>query len=306
LCIISITGLLYHKTGANSRGFAKTRVFGRPASFSLVKQLYLVTGMKKERLTRITSSILVFLALIAVSVLIVRPLQKELFARMTALRDEVIAQGEAFLGMRIEYASLGPSLFSTLDIRGVRIYGSAPEPLVSLARLRVSFSLPGILQGRGIGALSVIRLDKPEISLDLDRPGDWEALLANTGEQVPGAAIGESSENWLAGLTGDVALTIRGGECTLIAGENRFSLSGLNLDAAIRGNLISVKGKAEGKAFLEAFLDRSMVMGMNARFSGELDTRLREGRLDLAVPSFTGDGFSFRTHRASVRRANAL
>jgi hypothetical protein len=144
----------------------------------------------------------------------------------------------------------------------------------------------------------LIRLDKPEVSLDLDHAGDWEALLAKTGRQeegVSGAAFGESSGNWIAGLAGDIALKIRGGECKILAGENRFSLSGLNMDTAIRGNLISVKGKAEGKAFLAAFLGRSMDMGMNSRFSGELDTRLREGKLALTIPSFTGDGFSFRT-----------
>ncbi|MDR0387162.1 MAG: hypothetical protein LBH57_03920, partial [Treponema sp.] len=243
--------------------------------------------MKENRPARIIFSILVFTALIAVTVLIVRPLQRELFTKMTALRDELLAQGEAFLGMRIEYSSMGPSLFSTLDIRGIRIYGSSPEPLVSLARLRVSFSLLGILQGKGAAALSRIRLDKPELSLDLDHAGDWEVLLAKTGAQaegVSGATPGESPGSWLAGFSGDIALKIRGGGCGLLMGGNRFSLSGLNLDTGIRRNLISVKGRVEGKASLEAFPGRSMAMGMNSRFNGELDTRLREGNLDLVIP----------------------
>jgi hypothetical protein len=43
-----------------------------------------------------------------------------------------------------------------------------------------------------------------------------------------------------------------------------------------------------------------MAMGMNSRFNGELDTRLREGNLDLVIPSFSGDGFSFRTLQFGV------
>ncbi|MDR2740967.1 MAG: translocation/assembly module TamB [Treponema sp.] len=259
--------------------------------------------MKENRLTRIISSILVFTVLIAATFLIVRPLQRDLFAKMTALRDEFIAQGEAFLGMRIEYSSMGPSIFSALDIRGIRIYGSAPAPLVSLARLRVSFSLLDILQGKGLDALSLIRLDKPVISLDFDHTGDWEALLAKIGQQGeggPGAASDEGSGNWLMGLSGDVTLKIRGGEGKLLMGENRFTLSGINMDMVVRGSLISVKGKAEGTAFLESFLDRSMTMGMSGRFSGKLDTRLREGNLVVAVPSFFGDGFNFRSFQFDV------
>lgn len=253
--------------------------------------------MKKNPLTRIISNILIFMILVTVTVMIVRPLQKDLFAKMTALRDELIAQGEDFLGMRIEYSSLGPSLFSTLDIRGIRIYGSAPEPLVSLARLRISFSLLGILQGKGLDVLGQIRLDKPVVSLDLDHAGDWEALLGKIGRQgegVSGAAPGEGSGNWLTGLSGDISLKIRGGEGKLLIGESWLSLSGINLDTALRGTLISLNGKAEWKAFLAAFLGQSMTMGMSGRFSGELDTRLREGKLVMTVPSFSGDMFNFK------------
>jgi hypothetical protein len=254
--------------------------------------------MKSNRLRRISSRILIFVALVTVTVLIIRPLQKELFAKMTALRDELIAQGEAFLGMRIEYASLGPSLFSTLDIRGLRIYGSASEPLVSLARLRISFSLLGILQGKGLDALSLIQLDKPVVSLDFDHAGDWEALLAKTKRKeadVPSPAPDENSGNWLAGLPGNISLNIRGGEGNIYVGKNRFSLSGVNLDSVIRENRVTIKGKAEGGAFLNDFLGRSMSMGMNCRFNGEVDTRLQEGKLALAVPSFAGEGFSLKT-----------
>jgi hypothetical protein len=258
--------------------------------------------MKENRLTRIISNILMFLVLITLTVLILRPLQKDLFAKMTALRNELIAQGEAFLGMKIEYASVGPSLFCILDIRGIKIYGSAPDPVLSFARLRISFSLLGILHGQGLGALKSIRLDKPAVSLDFDHTGDWEVLRGNIGKRGSGVSDpppAGGSGNWLTGLSGDMRLRIRGGEATLRMGGNRFSLSG-NLDAAIRGNLISVKGKAEGQAFLEAFLGRSTTMGMSGRFNGELNTRLREGKLAVVVSSLAGDGFNFRTLQFGV------
>jgi hypothetical protein len=269
----------------------------------ILKSPHFVAGMKENRLTRIISSILVFTVLVAVTVLIVRPLQRDLFAKMTALRDDLMGRGEAFLGMKIEYSSMGPSIFSALDIRGIRVYGSAPDPVISLARLRVSFSLLDILRGKGLGALSLIRLDKPALSLDFDHAGDWEALLAKAGKQgggVSGAVPDDSFENWLAGFSGDITLKIRGGGCRVLGGGNSFSVAGVSLDTAIRGSLITMKGKAEGTAFLETFLGRPMAMGLSGRFGGELDTRLREGKLALAVPSFYGDGFSFSTLQFDV------
>ncbi|MDR3130282.1 MAG: translocation/assembly module TamB [Treponema sp.] len=258
--------------------------------------------MRENRLIRIVSNILVFLVLAATTSLLVRPLQKNLFAKMTALRNDLLGRGEAFLGMRIEYASMSPSVFSTLDIRDIRIYGSTPEPLVSLGRLRISLSLAGILRGDGVDAIRLIRLDKPVLSLDIDHAGDWDALFAKAGEhgENPGAAPDESLGDWLAGFSGNFALKIRGGGCHVRAGGNKFFLAGLNLDTVVRGSRVLLKGRAEGEAFFETFLGRSRTMGLNGRFSGELDTRLREGKLAIALPSFYGDGFSFRTLKFDV------
>ncbi|MDR0376911.1 MAG: translocation/assembly module TamB domain-containing protein [Spirochaetaceae bacterium] len=254
--------------------------------------------MENNRLTRILSTILVFMALAGLTVVILRPVQKGFFVKMTALRDELIAQGETFLGMKIKYSAMGPSLFSVLDVRDVGIYGSAEDPLVSLARARISFSLWGLLQGRGAGALRSIRLDSPEVSLDLDRAGELKTLLAKIREpedRVPGPApADEGAGNWLAGFSGDMSLIIRGGGGALITGGNRFSFSGFNLEASIQGTVISLRGKADGTAFLAAFLDQPLSLGMSGRISGKLDTRLREGTLALAVPSVAGDRFSFR------------
>jgi hypothetical protein len=266
----------------------------------------IAAGMKKRRVEHLIASILVFWGLVAGMVFLARPLQKDLFAKMTVLRDDFISQGEAFLGMKIEYASMGPSLFSTLDIRGIRIYGSASEPLVSLARLRVSYSLLGVMRGQGAGAFRSILLDKPVVSFDVNHAKDWEVLssrIRGQGEGVPGGTQ-ESSGDWLARIPGAITVKIRGGEGKLLVGENRFSLSGLNLDTVIRENIILVKGKLEGDVFLEDFFDQPMTVVMRNRFSGELDTRLRGGKLVWAIPSLSGDRFSLRTIQFDVALEN--
>jgi hypothetical protein len=262
--------------------------------------------MKENRVRHLIAGILVFLGLVTGMIFIVRPLQKDLFVKMTALRDDFITRGEAFLGMKIEYVSMGPSLFSTLDIRGIRIYGSASDPLVSLARLRVSYSLLGILRGQGAGAFHSIRLDKPVVSFDSGHTGDWEVLSSRIRGQSGGVPEGtqESSGDWLARIPGEIAVKIRGGECKLLMEENRFSLSGFNLDTVIRGNIISVKGKLEGNVFLGTLLDHPMTVGMRSRFSGEMDTLLREGKLVWAIPSLSGDRFSLRTIQFDVALEN--
>jgi hypothetical protein len=250
-------------------------------------------NMRNKRPAGIFLNILIFVVLITTTILILRPLQKELLIKMTELRDELIVRGESFLGMKIEYDSMGPSLFSTLDIRGIRIYGSSPEPVASLTRIRLSFSLPGLLQGQGAEAFRSVTLNKPLVSLDSANAGDWETLFAQFREKGEETG-GESSADWLSRLPGKITVKIRGGECKLLIDENSFSLDGIRLDTIIRGDLITVRGKLRGNAFLGDFLGQPMSAGINSRFNGELDTRLREGRLALIVPSFSGDRFNLR------------
>ena len=66
--------------------------------------------------------ILIFITLSLGTALLLRPLQSILYERMERTRDGIIAQAEDFLGRRITYSSMGPSLFGVLDIRDIYVF----------------------------------------------------------------------------------------------------------------------------------------------------------------------------------------
>jgi hypothetical protein len=66
---------------------------------------------EKRGAKRILIEITVFLLLSAATAVSLRPLQVDLLRRMTDLRDAFIARAEMALGLRLQYRSMGPSLF---------------------------------------------------------------------------------------------------------------------------------------------------------------------------------------------------
>ncbi|MDR2864813.1 MAG: translocation/assembly module TamB [Spirochaetaceae bacterium] len=96
--------------------------------------------------------ILVFGLLAAFSVLLFYPLQQELFERITETRDAYIEQAEKILDKKIYYAGMGPSVFGTIDLRGLSVYNNGDElrgkenAILTIERLRIKYSLWDLLR----------------------------------------------------------------------------------------------------------------------------------------------------------------
>jgi hypothetical protein len=214
---------------------------------------------------------------------------------MELLRDELLSRGEEFIGRRIEYGSLGPSFLGGVDIRSFRILGKGPAPLFSASRLRLSWSLWDLLRPGG-RRLRGLRIERPELYIDPREDGDLPDLLIRLKEassfDVPQDAF---------------SFRIRDG---IFRVEGIGSLSGLDMDAEIRGGRIEAQGEWDAElhwgdrsfaglssAFpvLPAALTRFLGGGVNLsaagrfRLSGETD--LSRGKAFLSLPFAAEDRF---------------
>jgi hypothetical protein len=261
---------------------------------------------KKSSYYYIALHFLFFLALAVFSFFVLRPLRRTLEERMVSLRDYVITRSEEFLGFEIEYASMGPSFFGFLDIREVRIREDIDDPLSSLypllsvSRLRISYSLISILKGDIPSSIRSIYLDKPQINLNARNMEKYRNLAAKLPGGEKDTVRADENNDWAVFLPRTVLVRVRRGECAIRLGENNASLRGLNFDARILDNTIYLRGKWIAGLSLSYLFDKGFAVAMAGRLSGEYDLGVHRGNITLNIPSATGEYFRMRAVNFNV------
>jgi hypothetical protein len=252
------------------------------------------------RLVRFGIQLLFFLALVVFSTLLLRPLQLEVRARMTELRDELLSQAEIFLDRRIEYAAMGPSIFGTLDIRNIRVYAADAEPVISIDRFRITYSFWDLIRGRIIGAIRSVRVDRPVITLDLERDADLRDRFApqpgsTGGANGSGLDLRNDTILKIASLIPkDLLLRVRGGEFRILVAGNTISAGGLNFNTLAEPGRFLFSGKWSAQAELAGLFNQNLEAVMSGRIDGELSRDLKNGSINFRIPTFSGNFFVFR------------
>jgi hypothetical protein len=251
-------------------------------------------GLHKQagcRLIRFSIEFFAFLVLIIVTTLVLRPLQVAMTDRMTELRDYSITQAENIIHRKIRYASMGPSIFGTIDIRNIRISETNAEPSISISRLRVSYSPWKLLQGNVAGSINSILIDKPVIAMDSERDADvWSLLSSYKALSFP--EISSRSKEF---LPENLVVRIKGGECTLADGTNSVTADNVSFNISIQKERISVQGQWNVDVFLDGLFNRVLKADFSGKIKGEFSGDQQNGFVTLNVPSFETDLFKFRS-----------
>jgi hypothetical protein len=215
--------------------------------------------------------------------------------------------------MRIEYASMGPSIFGSLDIRDLRFYRAGPEvspgpedfpgagdpqsaagdspppALLRIRRLRLSYSLFALIRGEAADALRGIRLDQPRLTL---YPGDLD-WLARVLPAVESRGSGDI-RRYLRRLPRAFTVRIREGSSLIVPGEDRFRLEDLALDASILAGRISLEGKLGAGISLQSLPEPFRSLTMTGRIRGDFSDDLGEGSVNIRLPALAGESFALR------------
>ncbi|MCL2374695.1 MAG: hypothetical protein FWC65_05580, partial [Treponema sp.] len=224
-----------------------------------------------------------------------RPLQITLLDRMEQGRDDFFSRIEEYWGRRIQYGSMGPSIFGVLDIRDVRVLRDDGSVLLSISRLRLSYSLASIVQGNVFDSFHSARFDRPVLNLDFEKDADLLERLAIRSGQNGAIAADRLAARDL--IPEKFSLRIWNGEWDASGARGRISISGVELDASARQNRLSfqgswnVSGGLNGQAEPETAAGFAPIVRMSARISGEYRRDRDEGRAAVTIPSFSGDLF---------------
>jgi hypothetical protein len=230
--------------------------------------------------------------MVIITTLLLRPLQNVMHERMVRLRDSLLQEAELLLGRDIEYGSMGPSLFGTLDIRNVRIAGAdgASQPLLEVSRLRLSYSLLRLVRGMD-GVIQGVQLDTPAIHFDVKR----DAAIISLFSSLSSPADGDNTFTLASLFEDGMRLWLHNGTAALSSGENHVALEGLTIDAALRKSRITFQGRWNANASVNVNLgeESAFALRMENHVSGEstadfstISANLRIGALSSTAARF--------------------
>jgi len=253
----------------------------------------------------INKRILIFIALVAGTAVLLRPLQLSLLDRLDRAKNDFIAQAEHSLGRGIKYGAIRPSFFGTLDISDITILRDDDSKLLSVSRLRLSYSLFEIIRGNLRDSFKSVRIDKPVLSLNFQLDADLLERFSS-----PGAGESEASaQNGTLGfrdlLPENFSVRIWDGEWELSDSIGSLRFHSVGLDASLKRDHASFQGRwavlaSVSDSGITSFFIQSgaatapspvFEAGMRGQISGEYSGNTGEGSAVITIPSFTGDFF---------------
>jgi hypothetical protein len=246
---------------------------------------------------RVGVQILIFLALMALTVLFFWPLSRSLHAKMEELRNGLIGRAESFIGRPILYSSIGPSIFGTLDIRNIRVLstpGSAGDPadnqpLLQISRFRLSYSLPALIR-RNPDFIRSIKIDKPLVNFDTSRDRDILGLFSKGNINV------RTFVKDLAELIPEHALlNVRRGQFSVQDKKNLYRIRKFGVDLSVGDDQIFLDGRWNTELSFNSTPMPPINAGINMQVKGNCSTALDEGSAVIKIPSVTGNLFRMKT-----------
>ncbi|MDR2362868.1 MAG: translocation/assembly module TamB domain-containing protein [Spirochaetaceae bacterium] len=212
-------------------------------------------------------------------------------SRMTELRDYGITQAENVINRKIRYASMGPSIFGTMDIRNIRISGINTEPVMVISRLRISYSPWKLLKGDMAASIKSVLIDKPVIAVNSERDADLWSILSPYKDLLFAEINSWSTEF----LPENLDIRIKGGKCAFVDGANGVTADNVAFNLSVQREQIRVQGQWNVDVFLDGLFNRALKADFSGKIKGEFSGDLQNGLVTLNIPSFETDLFNLRS-----------
>ncbi|MDR2445125.1 MAG: translocation/assembly module TamB [Spirochaetaceae bacterium] len=232
--------------------------------------------------------IILFAAVVLATVILFRPLQRQLLSRVGGLRDTFIERLETLLGKNIAYGSIGPSILGTIDIKDIRIYGGENDVLtaVGVKRLRVRYSVAALLAGKTLEALSTITVESPFVEAAAGK--DIDELFDGGGGGIDG--IFESIKKIASLVPERLVLRIAGGTFRFKAGESKAELTGIAFSAQVIENILRFRLSVRAEANVSR--PQPVTANLSFRADGVYDIAGGRSGMKLRVGSVKTSYFS--------------
>lgn len=230
---------------------------------------------------------IIFMWLIFMSAIAIRPFQAALIGVMERIKTEFIEALEDFTGMEIHYSSLRPSFFGTFDIRNLRFMINN-DAFFTVSNVRLHFSIRELLSG-GNSFLHTVRIDSLALDVDMDR--DRETLKHFSSYLNPPSNAAAAIQRVLDFLPSDVDYLVRNCNFSLKDGNKLYQINNLNINITGNDGDVFLAGRFNANTVFEHIFGKSIIInsdiGINIVCSNNPQDSSPFAKTDLILYSFT-------------------
>ena len=122
--------------------------------------------------------LLIFIILIAGSLLLLFPVSRQVDKSLLAVRESLLMRLESQTGLRFRYDSLSPSIFRSIRISGLVITdASSGSVIADISSISISCNIPALLMKNYGEAIRDITIENGTIRVDYERNRNTLMLL---------------------------------------------------------------------------------------------------------------------------------
>jgi hypothetical protein len=227
--------------------------------------------------------ILVFLGLIGVSVIVLKPIQAAISGAVVNIRSEFIEKIEISTGLEVNYSSIRPAFLGSFDIRNLKISREKDE-FLSISRARINYSIPELLFGNK-NAFHTIQIERPSLNLDLDKNIDWFSgeFFASLHTSVDDNR--ELFDELLKFLPEKADYRIRNCLLNITSSEGTLQITDMNFDIRGNGNGLYFDSKFTAEIKYENMFNNTLFIKTGAEIFGEVSSNPQEGKAQVRIAS---------------------
>ena len=244
--------------------------------------------------------ILVFLGLITISAVLMQPVQAGITESIQHIRGDLIKKVEDVMSMELQYSSIRPAFFNSLDIRNLKLI-KEKEVFLSISRIRMHFSIPQLLF-RHKTFIHKIQIDRPVFSIDMERDGEtleYLISLIRTDDTLM-----EILRQIASYLPNDVDLLIRHCNLSVKNKNNFYKFDNLNLNIWGNDGEIFIAGRFLAELKLSDISKDTILLNSEIGINAVCADTLDQGSIDISLYHFdcsSMDGAAYVMRNSGIK-----
>jgi hypothetical protein len=258
----------------------------------LIKSI-LKARVKMAQKSGFNMAIFLFLALVLLTAVLLKPLQKQLLDNVELLRDAWIEKLEILSGKTISYASMGPSILGTIDIKDIKLQGGENDllPNIGVKRLRAHYSLALFFADKlpKVPGLSPLTISVEDPFIEINTEKNINELFSGNGGG--GGNFFDTIKNIVKIAPENLILRVSGGNIRFRAAQSTIQAEKTAFFAQMKNNILRFKFSAGTEARLtvprdtEAATEAAIEAALSVRVDGVYDTQNEESGIKVSLTS---------------------
>jgi len=222
---------------------------------------------------------LIFLAIVVLSVVFLQPIQTAFRSEVQKIQVNLIEKIEEITNLKIQYSSLRPSIFGSIDITDLK-FSSNNVDLLSVSDLKFHFSIPELIFKK-TAFIHTVKIDRPSFNIDTDR--DKETIEHLLSMMQSGSSLTEILGQISEFLPSNADYSIRRLNFNLIDDKNIYRISNMNLNIWGNDKDIFLAGRFDSQLLFSELFEKIIIFDSDIGFNISSAENLKDGKVDLIL-----------------------